>query len=90
MNGTVEMIDRDAEARRHLWRGLARMRPPERVAFVSRCAGGAGVAGVRVEVTSSTASVHECYMDLALLSVTYGRCMHSVCAEMESWLSGRG
>lgn len=92
MRGTVDIIDRDREARRHLWRGLKRMEPRERVAFLrSLCAARAGEAGsVEVRVTSHSGTTGEAYHDVMAWSAVYGGCLFRACEMLESWLRTRG
>lgn len=84
--GSVEWIDRDLEARKHLWTGLKRLGPRGRIRFVSWAANVASALGTETKVTSHTGTVHESYQDLMILAVTHGLKLDRACGEMESWL----
>lgn len=91
MAGTVDVIDRDREARAHLWGGLQRMTPPERIAFLSHaCEPVKGPGGIGARVTKHSGEVVEAYMDIGMLGALYGRDLYDVCREMEDWLRKRG
>lgn len=95
MGAGVELVDRDREARRHLWEGLARMEPAERVAFLRwRCRAAADAresAGLRAgaEVTDHGGTAGEAFHDLLALSFLYGADMGETCEAMERWLRKR-
>lgn len=90
-HGTAEDVDGDLEARKHLWRGLARMTPAQRVAFLDECCRGvAGPGGVGVRVEGHTGEVGEAYYDLALLAVSYGFDLYRACDMMERRLKSLG
>jgi len=81
-------LDRDLEARKHLWRGLSRLSERGRLAFLAHCCtkarGPDQVA--RVGVINSTGTVHECFMDCCLLSAAFGQDLFAICEELERWL----
>lgn len=86
---TCEDIDRDAEARKHLWKGLQRMAAGDRVRFLAVCCKTKDMQGNafgETRVTSSTGTVHEVYMDLMLLSVGHQLNLGKVCDVMEKFL----
>jgi hypothetical protein len=88
VSSTVADIDKDLEARKHLWKGLQRLGERGRVAFVGRmCRFVRGPDRIaEVKVTSSTGTVHECYMDLMMLSCVHGLDLGRACAVMEQVL----
>ena len=90
MAGLLE-IDRDLEARKHLWRGLARMGKRERVAFVGAMCKEVSKTqeGAATRVTSHTGTVYESFADLLLLSVNHGLDLYKACERLERWLSRR-
>jgi len=83
---TVEDIDRDAEARKHLWKGLQRMDPQDRVRFVQWACKQVSDKLGETRVTSSTGTTHETYMDLMLLAVGHRLNLGRACLGMERFL----
>jgi hypothetical protein len=90
--GTIEWLDRDLEARKHLWKGLARLSVRRRVAFVQSLCGksngrNAGLPSDRTaKVESHTGSVQESYLDCCYLAVLHGQSLLRTCEELERWL----
>ena len=90
-DGLPAWIDRDLEARKHLWKGLQRLTPAGRVRFLEAVARSAvKFAGVETRVTSHTGTVHEAYLDLMTLAATHGADLGLACAELERWLKKGG
>lgn len=87
--GTVDVIDRDLEARRHLWTGLARLDPAGRTAFVQLMARSTDRHGLATRASSTTGTVHEAYYDLMMLAVNYGLDLYEACNRLERLLSRR-
>lgn len=88
--GTVEHIDRDREARKHLWKGLERLSPRRRIAFVGAMARITNRDGTETRVTSHSGTVSEAYYDLMLLAVNHGLDLYAACVHLENWLRGKG
>lgn len=87
MRGTVNVIDRDLEARKHLWQGLQRLGPARRTAFLRElCATVHGPGGVSVRVTEAPSTVGEAYADVMMWSMGFGGCLHEACRRMEQRL----
>jgi hypothetical protein len=83
-------LDRDLEARKHLWRGLARLRPRRRVAFVGEMCRRVSGGGVETRVTSSTGTVGECVGDVVMLAVNHGLDLSHACEALERTLREGG
>lgn len=84
-------IDRDREARRHLWFGLKRMPPAERVRFLRHACGESVRAKVGAKVKKGhSGTTGEVYNDLMQLNTVYGACLSRVCGLLETWLRKRG
>jgi hypothetical protein len=82
--------DRDREARRHLWRGLERLRPRRRVDFLSACLKDSCRDGVAAQVTSHDGSVAEAFRDLVASAAVYGLDLYAACERLERWLRREG
>ena len=83
-------LDRDLEARKHMWKGLKRMPPAERIAFVQHaCTLLQGPVKTRVSKDHS-GTTGEAFADLTGLSAVYGVDLDDVCRLMERWLRKRG
>lgn len=91
MRGTVNVIDRDKEARKHLWQGLQRMEPRERVAFLaSLCRTADAMPGnIEVKVTKHSGTTGEAYHDVMMWSAVYGGCLFEACRLLELRLRRR-
>ena len=86
-----QIIDRDLEARKHLWNGLERLGHEGRIRFLgSLCGTVKGPGGVGAKVTAPPATVGEAYMDVMMWSVGFGGCMFRACEAMERALRKRG
>lgn len=87
----VAQIDRDVEARKHLWKGLARLGMRGRVRFVQAMCGRVSQTqhGAHTRVTDHTGTVHEAYYDLMLLSVNHGLDLGEACELLELELKAR-
>lgn len=81
-------LDRDAEARKHLWMGLKRMEPPGRTAFLKwACRQVAGPDKIaEVKVTASTGHHGEVYWDLMMLAAVHGLDVGRACEKLEQVL----
>ena len=80
------MFDRDLEARKHLWKGLERLSPRGRVAFLNHvCKRASGpLAGPGVTTHSGTA--REAWLDIGMCAAVWGLDLQETCAELERWL----
>ena len=82
---TVHDLDRDVEARKHLWMGLKRMEPPQRTAFLKwackQVKGPDKIAEVRV--TESEGHHGEVYYDLLLLAAAHDLDLGLTCEKLE-------
>ena len=82
---TVNDIDRDQEARKHLWLGLKRLPPPRRIAFLhwacKQVRGPDRIAEVRV--TKSEGHHGEVYWDLMSLAASHGLDLGRTCEKLE-------
>lgn len=84
----VAQIDRDLEARKHLWKGLQRLSPRGRVRFLQAMCDRVSTTqhGAETRVTDHTGTTHEAYYDLMLLSVNHGLDLSDACNALERWL----
>ncbi len=82
--------DADLEVRKHLWRGLERMQPAQRVGFLKRLCRKATlpVAHVEPRVTSHTGTVHEAFHDICMLSFQHQLPLATSATELERVLRG--
>lgn len=91
--GSVEWIDRDLEARRHLWRGLMRMSEAGRLAFLKHCCRAASCrpddkvgVSVTVDPRGHYGTAFEVFTELCYAAVIHGFSLLRACEEMELWL----
>lgn len=87
--GTVELVDRDREVRLHLQRGLGRMTPAARIAFVNRMCRLTNSHGLETKVTDHSGTTAEAFWDVCLLAVNHGLDLNVACSELERVLRCR-
>lgn len=78
--------DADLEVRKHLWQGLERMQPAQRVAFLKQLCKQGSFHGVDVKVTTSSGTVQECFHDVCMLSFQHGVKLQAAAALLERTL----
>lgn len=79
----------DLEVRKHLWRGLARLTPRERVGFLGRLCRICTLGGSPVRVTTHTGTIRETNADIMMLALQHGLDLNLACVELDGVLRRR-
>ncbi len=83
-------FDRDREARQHIWRGLEKLQPGRRIAFINACLKDVSHGGIEARVTDHDGSTAEAFRDLVASVAVYGLDLEAACARLERWLRREG
>lgn len=73
----------DEEVRKHLWRGLDRLGPAKRVAFLKHLCKLVNFHTHEVRVTSSTGTTSETFADVMMLAFQHGLSLQRAATELE-------